>query len=154
MTQHVMTRAEKARIRSRAWYAANKERRSAAGKAYYIANKAKICAATKARREANPEKERAAKKAWAAANPMVPRRYSWQWQGINPEQAEAVLQAHSGHCDCCGASKPGGQGGWHVDHDHVTKKSRGVLCHRCNTGLGLVVDRVGLSRISAYLSKE
>lgn len=147
------TQAEKASARSRAWYAANKERRSVAAKKWYSANREKVCAATKARRKANPEKERAAKKAWAAANPMKTRIPHWRRQGMNPEQAEAALRAHNGQCDLCGVARPGGRGGWHLDHVHGTDIIRGVLCHRCNTGLGLVVDRVGLSRISAYLHK-
>ena len=40
-----------------------------------------------------------------------------------------------------------------IDHDHGTKKPRGLLCHNCNTALGLLGDNtdviLGLSRYLA-----
>ena len=49
-------------------------------------------------------------------------------------------------CGICGTDKPGGRGGWHIDHDHTCcqigcqKCVRGILCHRCNVGLGQFCD--------------
>lgn len=41
---------------------------------------------------------------------------------------------------------------WHVDHCHTTDKIRGVLCSRCNQGLGLFSDNLDiLQKAKEYL---
>jgi hypothetical protein len=41
-----------------------------------------------------------------------------------------------------------------VDHDHETNKIRGLLCSRCNTGLGLFFDNISnLENAILYLKK-
>ena len=46
-------------------------------------------------------------------------------------------------CDLCGR-RP--KGGCYKDHDHLTRKHRGMLCPSCNTGLGLFHDDPELLR--------
>ena len=42
-----------------------------------------------------------------------------------------------------------------IDHDHMTKKIRGVLCNHCNTALGLFKDDVSvLEKSIRYLERS
>ena len=55
---------------------------------------------------------------------------------------------------CCACGRAGDEvGGLAVDHDHDTGQVRGVLCHSCNTALGLLGesdDRI--NGLHAYMS--
>lgn len=64
----------------------------------------------------------------------------WARFGIGREEYDAMLAAQDGRCAICRIDKPGGRGEFHVDHDHVTGAVRGLLCTRCNSGLGLFRD--------------
>jgi len=65
----------------------------------------------------------------------------------------AVLQAQGHVCAICG-SPESGQRTWHADHDHETGLLRGMLCARCNTGLGLLQDSSArLHSAVAYLQQ-
>jgi len=125
---------------------------------------------------ANPEKRREIHRRWVKLNPEKIRvkknRYSAKWRAANPEEAKrrsrrrsyvaagmdpakaaAILAAHNGKCDCCGADKSGGQG-WQVDHDHASGAIRGVLCFYCNTAIGKLGDNLeGVMNAVRYLEK-
>lgn len=82
------------------------------------------------------------------------RRRNWQGKGIDVTAAEQALSSHAGMCEICETTTPGGRGTWHVDHDHDTGKIRGVLCLRCNAGLGLLQDSIRvLKRALIYLER-
>jgi hypothetical protein len=57
------------------------------------------------------------------------RRY-----GLTAADVEAMIEAQGGRCAVC-TQKPE-----HVDHDHRTKRVRGILCFNCNQALGNVRD--------------
>ena len=76
----------------------------------------------------------------------------WTKYGVTPEAWQAMFKKQDGCCAGCGESfkftKPC------VDHDRVTMKFRGLLCHACNRGLGLLKERVEvLIRLASYLTR-
>lgn len=61
--------------------------------------------------------------------------------GISVEAYDAMLEAQGGGCAICGATEPGGRTKhFPVDHCHTTGAIRGLLCTKCNRGLGLFND--------------
>lgn len=60
------------------------------------------------------------------------RRY-----GITIEEFDAIFGSQDGRCGLCLSGHSGGVRRWAVDHDHETGIVRGVLCHPCNTFLGM-----------------
>lgn len=73
--------------------------------------------------------------------------------GLTQEGYDAMLEEQGGVCAICGAS-PNGKN-LAVDHDHVTGKVRGLLCFKCNYGLGYFQDsRDLLAKASEYLNKK
>jgi hypothetical protein len=63
--------------------------------------------------------------------------------GFDPDVIEAHYESHNGLCDCCGrppseAVQPKNR--LSIDHNHVTGKFRGLLCHDCNLGIGMFGD--------------
>tara|TARA_R110000772_G_scaffold2311_11_gene8024 strand:- start:5908 stop:6441 length:534 start_codon:yes stop_codon:yes gene_type:complete len=55
--------------------------------------------------------------------------------GISLAEYNDMLKAQDNTCAICdGTSKKN----LHVDHDHATGEVRGLLCHGCNTALGLL----------------
>lgn len=87
--------------------------------------------------------------------------YGLQYRnGITLDQYDELLAGQGGGCAICGKRKPGGQGRFHVDHDHACcpgarscgRCVRGLLCSRCNVGLGSFQDDVDrLTAAAAYL---
>lgn len=58
--------------------------------------------------------------------------------GLTVAQYNAMLVASKGNCQLCG--KPLPKTRINIDHDHKTNKVRGLLCVRCNSGIGFFFD--------------
>ncbi len=74
---------------------------------------------------------------------------------LSPEEYEALKEKQENRCACCGKTpRPTRKNprAFEVDHDHGTKRVRGLLCRSCNGGIGLLGDTIeGLRRALAYL---
>ena len=70
--------------------------------------------------------------------------------GMSMETYENMLIACDNKCQICGSD-----GKLNIDHCHSTGVVRGLLCTRCNTGLGKLGDsREGLLAALRYLDGE
>jgi hypothetical protein len=100
-------------------------------------------------------------------DPAYTRIMNLRRYGLTLETFAAMLAAQGGRCAVCLTSEPGGQG-WHVDHDHAccnTRKrscgkcTRGILCTRCNIGIGNfkddpVIIQAAIDYITAYRARR
>ena len=102
-------------------------------------------------------------------DPSIYRRIEWPSKlknnyGITVEDYNRILAEQGGACALCKSTTP--QNGsrkykrnvriaFDVDHDHKTKKVRGLLCSRCNRLVGLANDDPNTARrLVEYLEKE
>lgn len=60
-------------------------------------------------------------------------------RNLTLDQFHAKLESQDFCCAICGGDMLGYKNE-HIDHDHVTQKARGILCSRCNLGLGHFSD--------------
>jgi ribosomal protein S17E len=64
--------------------------------------------------------------------------------GITPEQYNTMLACQNNLCAICGKDQSQYNQRFAVDHDHNTGKIRKLLCHRCNTGIGMLDENVSI----------
>ena len=90
----------------------------------------------------------------APKDPAYSRRRHLQTSyGITLEQYEDMLEKQNSVCLIC--TLPSGTRRLHVDHNHDTGKVRGLLCHHCNTALGLLRDDPALlAKAATYLLEK
>lgn len=87
-------------------------------------------------------------------DPEMFRGYNLSKYGISAAEYDAMLAAQGGLCACCGVSENRNGKRLFVDHSHLTGEIRGLLCHACNAGVGLLGDNIeGVKRALAYLER-
>lgn len=131
--------------RTRAWAKADPEKRKESYKKYREGNKEKIRLQKKAWRKANPEKHQAANRRWKINTTLKICDFN------------ALLLKQNGKCAICQRPDSGRKqsGRLAIDHCHATNAVRGLLCHPCNSMLGLAKDSIEtLSRAIAYLEQS
>jgi hypothetical protein len=96
---------------------------------------------------------------WSKRNPeKVRAKWRQHWQkkhyGISPADYDRMLLQQGGVCAICKGLTTDGRRLF-VDHNHESKRVRGLLCNQCNTALGMLRERVDLFLAAiAYLKKE
>lgn len=100
-----------------------------------------IVAKKKARESSDPEKYSENRK-----YAVLKHKY-----GISREEYETRLSAQNGVCAICQQEETNGR--WlSVDHCHNSMQVRGLLCHTCNTAIGMLKENVeSLRRAINYL---
>ncbi|CAB4217095.1 Recombination endonuclease VII [uncultured Caudovirales phage] len=92
-------------------------------------------------------------KKWYLKNKEKKKEYDKEWQifyryGITRQDYIDMLTKQHGKCAICGEPETDidGRSGkvrqLSVDHCHITKKVRGLLCVRCNHGIGKLRDSI------------
>lgn len=73
---------------------------------------------------------------------------------ITRQDFENLLKSQNYCCAICKRDTPTGSN-WHIDHCHFTNKIRGLLCSKCNQGLGLFEDNINsLKEAIKYLENQ
>lgn len=120
----------------------NKDRKNKNQKAYYRRHSEKLKKDMRDKRKENPEKARESR---------LRRKY-----GITIDKYFNMLLAQRGTCALCDRiSLDERHGVLSVDHCHITKKVRGLLCNQCNRSLGILGDQPeSLLKAYNYLVKN
>jgi hypothetical protein len=72
--------------------------------------------------------------------------------GMTDDDYNSLLNAQDGRCAICKTHQSEFGRMLHIDHDHITGKVRGLLCFRCNSGLGFFRDNcTALLQAVSYL---
>jgi len=106
--------------RSAEWYVKNRDHVIDRVKRWQAENPDRVLA-TRQRRVRDPARER---------DQHLRRTF-----GISLEEYDGSLSSQDGRCAVC-CEPPANGASLHVDHDHESGAIRGLLCFRCNGGLG------------------
>lgn len=132
---------EKIREQERQWRIKNPEKRRAQRRRYHLLHQDAINERKRRWHHSNPERAKQSQK----------RSHLKRLYGLTEAQYFSLLTEQRNRCKLCDCylMKP------FIDHDHETGKVRGILCPKCNTGIGLLDDSPErLRAAAAYLEKS
>lgn len=158
---------EAVRENSRNWYLANRDRKLAVAKQWVADNRERSNALHRRWHRENPEKVAKIMERHKQKDPGHSTRYSRRWAekhperakakarrsslrfhyGITPEQFSATMASQGGLCAICSREiSESRKRSAHQDHHHASGRLRGILCAKCNLGLGAFCDSPELLR--------
>lgn len=134
----------------KAYYEAHREQAAARQRRYYERFPERRLKTKRDHRERNRDRLNAEIRAYYNANPTKKRAIHLRNRyGLELDEYQRMLGAQAGACAICGEVRR-----LVVDHDHETERVRGLLCDRCNNGLGFL-ERVGfVDAASEYLLRH
>ena len=127
---YALRNREKLRVYKRQWANKNREFLKSWHAEYYRNNERKIRARSRQWRKLNKPR---------ALESMKDRQLRILY-GVDRNWLKNAIKTQGGRCALCNTNRPGGRGTWSVDHDHKNGEIRGLLCLRCNIGLGYFED--------------
>ena len=141
---------------SRKWYIENPDEVREYSKKYRAENADKVRESNKKYYIKNADKIRASSLKYYFENADKFRDYSLRKKyGIGHEEYLELLEKQGGKCKVCGSTETDKNNKhFSVDHCHDTKKVRGLLCNKCNRGIGLLKDNPDLLRTAAKYIEE
>lgn len=101
-------------------------------------------------------------RAWRAKDParhaVIKEAWDLKKYGLTRACYDVMLASQGGVCAICATETPGGRGkirSFVVDHCHISGVVRGLLCHTCNTAIGLLKDDPKIvAKAVAYLERS
>jgi hypothetical protein len=147
------------KVYNRKYYCKNKEKLKTQARAYRLKNGKIIRAKRKELYKLRKPAILKRNKSWQNRNKpkislqkRLQRLRSMGLSSTELRKAVSALSLKFLFCEICNTKTPGGNGGWLTDHNHKTKKFRGILCNKCNAILGFSEDRVEiLHKAISYL---
>lgn len=99
---------------------------------------------TKQWKKNNPDKAKILRDRYNKKNPTKMREAHLKFTfNVTLEQYEVMMVEQNRVCKICALPAESGKN-LHIDHDHKTGEIRGLLCGKCNMGLGLFNDNYEL----------
>lgn len=136
-----MATSEKKKASNKAWKLRNKEKLKVQARKYYLKTK---------------KHQNAKALEWYYANKKKFKSYEKKYKyGITEEEYQQMVVKQQGVCKICNNPPVKFKPVLYVDHDHETGKVRGLLCHFCNAGIGMLKDSPALlKRAIKYLKSN
>jgi hypothetical protein len=101
------------------------------------------------------ERKKESMRKWRKANPRPDKQRIYLRKclyGITDDVYNETVKQQKGVCAIC---KKSSEKSLQVDHCHNTGKIRGLLCGKCNRGLGMFGDNIsGIRNVLNYLEQK
>lgn len=140
---------EKIAVRNKTWSSNNKDKVNEKSRRWVKNNPDKAKEKTLKWQKEHPEENAASKKNWADKNPdRIRTSHLKRNFGITVVEYNALFEFQNGLCAICGSDNEGKS--FCVDHDHESGKIRGLLCKKCNSGIGFLKDDMNIIKKALF----